>query len=169
MSKFRVLATQAQVAIHACAFHIFAMQAKTLEELWHHARTGNLSAWSEAKAWVLREVWQQLFKKDSVYGLNAWVAKRLKKAGGGRPTRQAIGQLFQKMDDDNKWFPGKLYGSPGGRPSAISGANKSVIARSAMAIAQQNEEPTYSVIVARNPKATLNPATGKKERQRERE
>ena len=114
MSKFRVLATQAQVAIHACAFHVFAMQANTLEELWHHARTGKLSAWSEAKAWPLREVWQQLFKKDSVYGLNAWVAKRLKKAGGGRPTRQAIGQLFQKVDDDNKWFPGKLMAAPGG-------------------------------------------------------
>ena len=42
----------------------------------------------------------------------------------------------------------------------ISGAKRKLLARSAMAMAQRGEEPTYPALVAANPKALLNPATG---------
>ena len=38
-----------------------------LKSAWLGGRTGNLSAWSEAKLWAAREVWRH--EKDSVYGL----------------------------------------------------------------------------------------------------
>ena len=74
-------------------------EAPTLEKLWLGGRTGNLAAWSEAKAWAMRVVWKQAHKGNT-HGLNTYVAGKLRKIGGGQPTPQAIGQLYEKMDDD---------------------------------------------------------------------
>ena len=88
------------------------------------------------------------------------MSKRLKKVGGGPPTPAAIGQFFAKVDNDESWFPGKLYGSKGGRPKALSPTNESVIARSAMAMKLRDEEPTADAVIAQTPRAACNPATG---------
>ena len=77
-----------------------------------------MSPWTEAKAWALREVWRESHQTD--YGLLTYVAGKLKKKGGGKPTKEAVRRLFEKMDDDAEWYPGKYYGEPPGRPSAIS-------------------------------------------------
>ena len=54
-----------------------------LHALWHKARAGNLTPWSEVKARALREVWRDTLQKkdDSDYGLLPYAAARLKKKG----------------------------------------------------------------------------------------
>jgi len=133
--------------------------AHSLQELWLGGRTGTLAPWSEAKAWALRVVWKDAHK-GSTHGLNTYVAGKLRKVGGGNPSPQAVGQLFEKMDKDRLWYPGKVYGDMGGRPSVLSGTNKSIIARGLMSFAEKGGEPTYAMAVALCPKATLNPETG---------
>ena len=63
---------------------------------------------------------------------------------------------------DPDWFPGKLCGSGslGGRPPVLSETNKSVIARSAMALKEKHIEPTYPLVIAQCPNATINPVLG---------
>ena len=124
----------------------------TLHSLWHHARKGTMSPWTEAKAWALREVWRESHQTD--YGLLTYVAGKLKKKGGGKPTKEAVRRLFEKMDDDAEWYPGKYYGEPPGRPSAISETNKGVIARSLMALKESHVELTYALAVAQCPMQT---------------
>jgi len=132
----------------------------SLEKLWLGGREGNLAAWSEAKAWALREVWKETHK-DSTHGLNTYVAGKLYKIGSREhPSSQAVGKLFAKMDSDRFWYPGKVYGDAGGRPCAISETNKSVVARSLMRHAEKGGEPTYAVAISLCPQATLNPQTG---------
>ena len=133
---------------------------RALAQLWRQARDGSLTPWSQAKAWALREVWKETHG-DKTYGLLSHVASRLKKQGGGKPSTSAVSQLYEKMDSDADWFPGKFYGSLGGRPCEISETNKSVIARSMMAFKENGGEPTYSMAIAQCPAATLNPSTKK--------
>ena len=77
------------------------------------------------------------------------------------PSGQAIGQLLEKMNDDD-WFPGKICGSGslGGRPSALNETNKAVIAKSAMALKERGIEPTYPLVIAQCTNAAINPETG---------
>ena len=131
----------------------------TLEKLWLGGRTGTLAPWSEAKAWAMRVVWKDAHK-GSTHGLNTYVAGKLRKIGGGKPTPQALGRLYEKMDDDPHWYPGKVYGDVGGRPSALSETNKSIIARSLMSYAEKGGEATYPMALALCPQATRNPETG---------
>ena len=61
----------------------------------------------------LREAWRAEGKKDQA-GLRLHVAGFLQKSLGGKPrggspSAQAVGQLFQRMDDDPDGFPGKGY------------------------------------------------------------
>ena len=135
-------------------------QQELLAVAWTKARRGTLTAWAEAKVWALREVFKEAHG-EKTYGRNTWIQTRVKKAGGGNPSPEAIGQLLSKMDEDKTWFPGKRYGSLGGRSKALSGANRAVIARSAMAMKENEEEPTYPSVLARNPRAAINPSTGK--------
>ena len=76
------------------------------------------------------------------------------------PTSEAVNQLIGKMTADDDWFPGKIYGSLGGRPSALSETNKAIVAGSAMAMKERGIEPTYALIIAHCPNASINPATG---------
>ena len=115
--------------------------APSLEKLWHGGRTGTLAPWSEAKAWALRVVWRETHKGND-HGLNTYVAGKLRKIGGGKgpsgkPSPQAVGQVFEKMDDDRLWYPGKVYGDRSGRPSVLSETNKSVIAHSLMSLSEK--------------------------------
>ena len=76
------------------------------------------------------------------------------------PTPEAVGQLIKKTTEDPDWFPGKIYGSLGGRPPLVSETNKSIMANSAMAMKERGIEPTCSSIIARCPNASINPIAG---------
>ncbi len=132
-----------------------------MSDLWLKGKQGYLAPWSEAKAWALREVWQEEHG-ERTYGMLEFVAKRIEKEGGGSPSPQAVQKLFSKMDDDPSWYPGKQCGPRAavGRPQALSAQNKAAIARSAMQLKKKGLEPTFSLVVAQCPKATLNPTTG---------
>ena len=77
-----------------------------LQKAWTEAAPGHLSAWERAKAWALREVWRD--EHDSDHGLGSYVAGKVKKAGGERPSGQAMIKFFKKIDEDADWFPGKI-------------------------------------------------------------
>ena len=72
-----------------------------------------------------------------------------------RDPLRRIGKLLKKMASDADWFPGKVYGSLGGRPPALSETNKAVIANSTMSMKARGIEPTYALIVAQCPNASV--------------
>ena len=129
-----------------------------LRRAWLEGRAGTLAASSEARAWALREAWRDNGKP--AYGMHTFIAERLTKVGGGRPTGEAVAKLLAKFDADPEWFPGKSYQERHGPTSVITGTNQSIAARSAMAMKQRGQEPTYANMVAANPKALLNDKTG---------
>ena len=88
-----------------------------LERAWTEAQEGYLSAWSQAKIWALREVWND--EHDSAYNLSAWVAGKVTKEGGGHPSKEAIAQLYKKMDADPAWYPGKCEHAHKGPPCQL--------------------------------------------------
>ena len=132
---------------------------------WMSAKNGHLCAREQAKAWGLREAWRAEGKKDQA-GLRLHVAGFLQKSKGGKPrggspSAQAVGQLFQRMDDDPDWFPGKGYAEATPGPKRLlRGPKATAIAAAAKRLKTGGEEPTYSSIVAACPTATLNPSTG---------
>ena len=135
-------------------------EQQPLADLWLKTKRGRLPPWAEAKAWALREAWRE-FKPDSTYGLLEFVATRVEKQGGKAPTASAISQLFDKFDSDPSWFPGKVYGSYGGSRPALNGRSQAAIASAAMALKRDGLEPTFPLVVAQCPQASLNPATGR--------
>ena len=131
----------------------------TLRDLWTRARRdGTLSPWQQACAFGLKEAWEEMHG-DKRYGKAKWIAERVHVQGRGtkRPCPEAITMMMSKMTEDEDWFPGKVYGSLGGRPPALSETNKSVIAASAMAMKKRGIDPTYPLIVAQCPNASRNP------------
>ena len=68
------------------------MEAQALlQKAWTEGRHGRMPAWSQAKAWALREVWRDVGKGD--HGLASYVAGKVTKAGGGHPSGEAIIQF----------------------------------------------------------------------------
>ena len=81
-----------------------------VQQAWLSGVEDRLCAREQAKAWALREVWKQDGKKP--YGLHAFVASKVKKTKNGKPcgahpTSAAIQQLFDRIDNDPDWYPGK--------------------------------------------------------------
>ena len=68
----------------------------SLKNLWLHGNAGCLSAREQLKAWALREAWKE--HNDGTYGMYAWIAEKLTKAGGGVPTTQSVKDLLTKID-----------------------------------------------------------------------
>ena len=137
-------------------------EQQQLSQLWKKAkRDGCMSPWQQARVYGLSEAWKELHG-EKTYGMGAWIAERVHVQGPGHenPTRQAVSQLVKKMSEDEDWFPGKVYGSLGGRPSVLTETNKAVVAASAMAMKDRGVEPTYSLIIAHCPNASINPNTG---------
>ena len=66
----------------------------------------------------MREYWRE--DKESEYGMLAFIAGKLSKSGGGKPSPQALGHFFAKVDADTSWFPGKLEGQQRGRKRNLS-------------------------------------------------
>ena len=136
---------------------------EALRKSWLEAPDDRLCGREQAKAWALREIWREDGKKP--YGLNAFVSGKLwkQKAGKGRcahPTPAAIGQLFQRIDSDPDWFPGKHNDEPRGPKRVLSGPKKTAVVSAAKRLKKEGSEPTYSAIVAACPAATTNPTTG---------
>ena len=124
-----------------------------LKRAWTEGRTGHLNAWSEAKAWALREVWRDTHKSD--HGLGTHVAGKLRKVGGGAPSGEAVMKLFRKIDADPEWFPGKSLQEEFGPSPVLSGTKRHAIANCAMSMKSRNVEPMYARVVAACPKAAL--------------
>ena len=135
-----------------------ASHQEALRDAWLGGRVGSLSALAQAKAWALREVWQA--EKTSNDGLLSCIAERVEKVGGGVPHKGTMSEFFANVDADPAWFPGKSSQERFGLLPVLNGTKRKLVARSAMAMAQRGEEPTYPALVAANPKALLNPATG---------
>ena len=155
-----IMQARAQSCCESCwlAQTMSPPEQSVLQRAWSQAPRGRLSPWMEAKAWGLREGWRDLHD-GSEHGMLTWIAKRVTKGGGGNPTVESVRRLFEKISSDPDWFPGKLYGSPGGRPPALSEQKKAAIARSAMALKRNGLEPTFGLVVAQCPNATINPET----------
>jgi hypothetical protein len=92
-------------------------------------------------------------------GMQTYIAGKLKKQGGGKPSSNAVKQFFEKVDADADWFPGKAnYDDVGGK-TLMTGQQRAAMARFAMTMKKDGIEPTYGKVVAACPKAALNPAT----------
>ena len=137
-------------------------EQRQLSQLWKRARKdGCMSPWQQAKVYALHEAWKEMHG-DKTYGKYEWIADRVYVQGPDNvhPSTEAITQLIKKMTDDEGWFPGKLHGGMGGRPSVVTETNKAIIANSTMVMKQRGIEPTYALIIAQCPNATINPNTG---------
>ena len=140
-----------------------AKKQELLKELWWGGKPGTMSAQTEARAWALREAWQDEHG-DKTYGMLPWIAGKVWKINEEKqkkehPSKQALAKLFDKIDNDEEWFPGQCDRETYGPAPAINGTNQGVIARSAMTMKDKDSEPSYPQLVATNPKATLNPKT----------
>ena len=130
-----------------------------LEEAWRGGKDGTLSALEQARAWALREAWTE-FKSHTDYGMLSFICSKVMKVNGGRPSVSAISQLFERVDADAEWFPGKITREVYGPAPIFNGTKRSTVARSAMAMKARGEEPTYASVLAANPLALKNPQTG---------
>ena len=140
----------------------FEDEQTQLGQLWKKARKdGCMAPWQQARVFGLSEAWDEMYG-DTTYGKAKWIAERVYVQGPGKkhPSDEAVRKLMKKMVDDDDWFPGKLYGSLGGRPSVLTETNKSIMATSAMAMKERGIEPTYALIVAQCQNASINPTTG---------
>ena len=101
----------------------FEGDQRELCQLWKKARKdGCMAPWQQARVFGLKEAWEEMHG-DAAYGKASWIAERVYVQGRPKshPTAAAVGQLLRKMTDDEDWFPGKVYGSFGGRPAQIRG------------------------------------------------
>ena len=91
--------------------------------------------------------------------MKTYIAGRLEKQGGGKPSSEAVRRFFERVDADTDWFPGKAnYDNVGGK-TLMTGQQRSAMARCAMTMKKEGIEPTYGKVVAACPKAALNPKT----------
>ena len=133
-----------------------------LRESWLGGAEDRLSGREQAKAWALREVWRAEGK--NAYGLCEFVAARLRKTKNGKPqgdhpSSAAVQQLYEKMDDDPHWFPGKHNGAKRGPKRLLNAGKRAAIVTAAKRLKRAGTEPTYAAVVAACPNATRNPET----------
>jgi len=132
--------------------------ASSLRDLWKAGKEGCLSPLEQSRAWALREVYREMEIPEKK--LYTKIADKLTKVGGDKPTARAVLLLFDKIDGDDDWYPGKVEEGRGRKP-ALTGLARSTIKRSAEAIKRNGGEPTYARILASCPEAVKNPATNK--------
>ena len=124
---------------------------------WISGRHGTLSPWSQAQAFALSRV----SEKRALNLTDPEIAEEVFMIGGGHPSRESIRKLRDKFASDPQWYPGKEQGgaSAAGRPKVISGSQQHAIAKCAMHLKAKGLEPSVSSVMARCPKATVNPTT----------
>ena len=135
------------------------MDQEALRRAWLDAPANRLCAWEVAKALGLREASKDIHSGN----VNLpWIAARVAKVDGGNPSRSALHQLFDKIDADPEWFPGKHTGTKRGPKPLLTKAKRRCIAASAMAKkAIDGDEPVVDAVILACPAATMNPVTGK--------
>ena len=84
---------------------------EVLKEAWLGGREGMMSGQTQAKAWALREAWQDEHG-EKTYGMLTHIASKLytitpPRTKKEQPSPSALGQLFDKMESDKEWLPGK--------------------------------------------------------------
>ena len=151
----------APLFLHGCGMAM--SKQEVLKEAWMGGREGSMSGQTQAKAWALREVWRDEHG-EKTYGMLTHIASKLYTITPPRkkkehPSPSALSQLFDKMDNDEEWFPGTSDQAKHGPAPAITGTNQAIIARSAMNMKENGGEVTYPEVVAHNPKACVNPDT----------
>ena len=109
-------------------------EQRELNQVWKKARKdGCFPQWEQVKIVGLKEAWEEVHG-EKTYGQATWIAERV--CVQGRPERHpsiaAIHKLPQKMPENDYWFPGKVYGPLGGRPTQSSETNKAAMATSTM-------------------------------------
>ena len=105
-----------------------------LRESWLGGAEDRLSGREQAKAWALREVWRAEGK--NAYGLCEFVAARLRKTKNGKPegdhpSGAAAQQLYEKIDDNPHWFPGKHNGVKRGPKRLLNAGKRAAIVTAA--------------------------------------
>ena len=93
--------------------HVYTpvLSQDALRRHWLEGHQGRLSAWEVAKALGLREASKEVH--EGTINL-PWIARRLKKIGGGSPSTASLFELYAKIDADPDWFPGKHTGAKRG-------------------------------------------------------
>ena len=130
---------------------------ESLRSFWKSAPDGRLCPWEVAKALGLREASKEIH--DGKWNL-PWIAERLTKVGGGSPSKQALEQLFERIDNDTDWFPGKHTGAKRGPKRVFTQVMRNCVAKSMMSKkAKLDEDPTVESAIISCPKATMNPIT----------
>ena len=130
---------------------------------WTSGKAGQLSPWEKAKVYGMHIIAKQKGWKLSA----ADIRKAVKKTGkggkrGASPTEGAINKLRKVIDTDPDWHPGKAGESakrPGPKPK-LTEQKKVALGNAAMALKKQGYEPTAGAVIARCPKAAVNPDTG---------
>ena len=130
--------------------------ATSLKDLWKAGKDGCLSPLEQCRAWALREVYREMDVPEKK--LYTKMAAKLTKIGGGHPTSRAVLLFFEKADNDEEWYPGKVEEGRG-RPPALNGVARGAIQRSAEAMKRNGGEPTYTLILGSCPEAVKNPDT----------
>ena len=131
------------------------MDQEALRRAWLDAPANRLCAWEVAKALGLREASKDIHSGN----VNLpWIAARVAKVDGGNPSRSALHQLFDKIDVDPEWFPGKKWHETRTKP-LLTEAKRRCIAASAMAVkTNSGQEPVVDAIILACPVAAVDEA-----------
>ena len=134
-----------------------------LAALWLNAPEDRLCGREQAKAWALREVWRADGKGK--HGMLTFIASKLQKTKdslpqGDPPGVSALSEFFEKIDDDPNWFPGKHSEATRGPKRILRGVKVTALKNAVKRLRADDDEATYSEMVARCPEATRNPDTG---------
>ena len=71
---------------------------------WLTGKRGSMAPIEQAKLWALRVVLRKQGEEEDQF---AWMSTQVKVVGGGHPTREAVRQFLQRVDQDEAWHPGK--------------------------------------------------------------
>ena len=96
-----------------------AAETPNLQALWKQGAQGHLSPLEQMRVWALRDAFRHAGVK--AWGMNALIAGKVQKIGGGSPEPEVVRRLLSKIDEDSDWYPGKVYGEKCGRKRALSG------------------------------------------------
>ena len=135
-----------------------AFTQEELRELWKGGQSDRLCAFEVAKAWALREASREIHQGEDTL---PWVAARVVKNDGTHPSKQALFQLFNCIDSDPDWFPGKHNSKRRGPQPIFSSAKRQRCAAAMMQLKHdEGEEPSLEDMRHRCPGSVTNPQTG---------
>ena len=103
-------------------------QQDLLRTAWlEGSKAGSMPAREQAKAWALREVWKASGRGE--FGMKTYIAGKLAKNTGESPSSEAVRKLFERIDADDDWFPGKANYAEVGAPGVLVGSKTGLTLR----------------------------------------